>query len=315
MNEMAKVEGSFVVTLPVALRSLGNPILNRNVTACEFEFDNARVELSPGRFTDFWVDSETDELEPPTLAGIEVRVTRTAGVTRDNQGNRRLEADEEREFERIIIEATRRFVTAVKRKTRQWSLNTRYPIHSYDCTYLDTRLPPEKQFLLPRITGCLPQYWLESMTYDTAREFSGNDWAQVAIDVQHPVWLPLHEELIFEAESFRAQMRWDSTVLSAGIAIELMLKRSHLALLKGTGNLSDAESEKQAKGISLKAVVNEIAGLMGTFVSLKSEVQRLIGLRNDAAHARGRNLSSDDAAFAIRTARKVQTLLAPVLQE
>ena len=146
MNEMAKVEGSFDVTLPVPITALGLPILNRNVTACAFEIDNAKVELSPGRFTGVWIDPETDEQEPPSLGGIEVRITRAAGVTRDEQGNRRLETDEEREFERIIIEATRRFVTAVKRKTRQWSLNTRYPIHSYDCTFLDTQLPRECSF-------------------------------------------------------------------------------------------------------------------------------------------------------------------------
>ena len=313
MNEMAKVEGSFDVTLPVPITALGLPILNRNVTACEFEIDNAKVELSLGRFTDVWVDPETDEPYLPSLGSIEVRITRAAGVTRDEQGNRRLKTDEEREFERIIIEATRRFVTAVKQKNLQWSLNTRDPIHSYDCTYRDIQLPPGMQFLLPRVTGLLPRDWLESKTYDTAREFSETEWAQVAIDVQHPVGFPFHQELVFDAESFRAQMRWDSTILSAGMAVELMLRLSYSALLKGSGNLTDGEYEKQAEKIPIRKLVDTIAELVATFASGKSEVHRLLNLRNDAAHGRGMGLSSDDAAFAIMIAGDVQSRLSPIL--
>jgi len=313
MNEMAKVEGSFDVTLPVPISSLGLTILNRNVTALEFEIDNANVELSPGRFTNIWVDPETDEPVPPHLGGIKVRITRAAGVTRDEHGNRRLDTNEEHEFERILIEATRRFVTAVKRKTRQWSLNTRYPIYSYACAYLDTQLSPGVQFLPPRETGRLPQYWFESMTYDTPRELSGRDWSQVAIDVQQPVDFPFYQELILDAESFRAQMRWDSTIMSAAIGIELILRLTYSALLARTGDLSDEECEKLAEEITTRKLVNKIAKLEGTFASVKPEVHKLLDQRNDAAHGKRRDLSSDDAAFAIRIAGGVQSRLSPVL--
>lgn len=312
MNDTTEVQGSFDVTLPVPITSLGLPIRNRQVPPCEFDIDNTMVELAVGRPPDVWVDPETDEPEPPSLRRIEIRMTRTARVRRDEQGNRQLDPDDERRFERILIKATRRFVTAIKRKTRQWSLNTRYPIHSYDCTYLDIQLPLEVQFLRREI-GLLPRYWLESKTYDTARELSGRDWAQVAIDVQHPVSFPFHQELIFDAESFRAQMRWDSTILSAGIGVELMLRLSYSAQLKRSGNLSGGKCEKQAEEIPLRLLVATIAESVATFASVKSEVHRLLDLRNDAAHGRGRDLSSDDAAFAIIIAGDVQSRLSQVL--
>ena len=173
--------------------------------------------------------------------------------------------------------------------------------------------PPGVQFLLPRVTGLLPQYWLESQTYNTASEISGRDWAQVAIAVQHPVDIPFHQELIFDAESFRAQMRWDSTILSGAIGVELMLRLTYSALLKGSGTLSDGEYEMQAEEIKLRKLVETIAELVGTFASVKPEVHRLLDLRNDAAHGRGRGLSSDDAEFAIRIAGDVQSRLSPVL--
>ena len=109
---MGKIIGEFEVTLPVPI-TINPKILNTPQAPCEFQIEDNDVLIWLGKCTDPVYYAEFDEWEVPRLIELRIFISRPASSTSVGEISNQLTREEEKNFERILIEATRRFVSAI----------------------------------------------------------------------------------------------------------------------------------------------------------------------------------------------------------
>ena len=220
---MIEVIGDFDTIVPVPIIAAADIINSLNghgslPRQLAFSVGNSRVRVSLGEQVEP-VFPEDGEL--PRIKSFCVRITRHVALQSDSTGKETLSRDDEGEFEAILIEAVKRVVSAIKKGTKQASIDTRHPVHSYRCSY--TRIddtPVETEFPLDPKSYKLPTSALGSLpgilTFRRSpEELDTAMWADVQGDVQSLVELPLHDELIYDAETLQAAMEYQMAALSA----------------------------------------------------------------------------------------------------
>ena len=101
---MGKIIGKFDVTLPVPI-TINPNILNTSQVPCEFQIEDSDVSIWLGKCTDPVHYEELDEWELPRLLELRVWISRPASITSVGEISNQLTREEERDFERILIEA------------------------------------------------------------------------------------------------------------------------------------------------------------------------------------------------------------------
>ena len=166
-----------------------------------------------------------DEL--PTIKSFNVEITRPASLQCEIGSREALLRSEECYFEGVLVEAVRRIVTAIKRKTKQALIDTRHPVHSFEFSYFEMDCEADKPFYSndPEFRR-MPRYALGRIAFDNlSAELDISLWTNIGTEVNSPVQIPTYDDLIFDALTFRDGLHYQMATLSAAIAIELMVNK------------------------------------------------------------------------------------------
>ena len=310
---MQKVIGQFDVTLPVAI-SVGTELLNATPNPCTFQIQDSEISISPLEYTEAVYYEEHDEWELPRLTEIRVWITRPTPVQTDDQGCHRLSGDSEADFERELVEATRRVVSAVKQRIGQWDVDTRHPVYSYSYRYFYADISVSTDWPLASRSKAMPEYAKGMITFQTHGEVTGEVWQQVIDDTKSPVNLPFYDELLYDAMTLRMSMRYDAAVLYAAIAVELMLETACGLLLKTNDNLDEGQIDVKLRGRKIPALVKMIRRLEPSLGIDESGIRRTAKLRNKIAHGEPCTVTPDDMSTALKTAHSLRRDLAAILR-
>lgn len=299
---MIKVQGQFDVSLPVAIDAA--PELQQSSLAlCHLEVTGSNVTILPLNVTEATVSD--GDYEAPKLTEIRVWITRQINLDGAPE-KAHLPLDEERIFERILVEATRRFITLVKQNTNQWDLDTRHPVYAYNYEYSLSDIPLATQWPIQKGTKRMPEYARGMITFDLHRGLTADIWQQVANEVSGPVSVPFHTELLNEAKVFRSQMRYDTAALYAAISAELMLEKACVRLLGEQRHLSEAQCVKKVEGKGISKLLKLLQDLRPSLSVNSKDMEDLRNLRNKIAHGKAPFITWQEAKKAISTAEKLQ---------
>jgi len=132
------------------------------------------------------------------------------------------------------------------------------------------------------------------------------------------LWLPQGEgrgvchSLLYDAKTFRSHMLYETSVLYAAIASELMLREACARLLKTKGGLNDRQCD-----LIVKMNIPQLFELMHELepnLPLKyDDVRKLFELRNKIAHGKRKSATHQQANEAIGTAEQLKRHLVPLL--
>lgn len=272
---------------------------------------DTRVLVSPAGLTE---PALPEHGELPMIESFYVCITREVAVQSDSTGKEILSRDDEEKSEEILIEAVKRVVSAIKKRTEQASIDTRRPVGGYRCSYdrkdgteLKAEFPTEPE------SYRMPRYALASLPGVFTRirpqkELDKAMWADLQGEVHSPVALPLHEELIHDAEVLQKAMRCEQATLCAAIAVELMLNRICSILLRRKG-LQGEQVEKKLARKNLKSLPRTIKKLdPGTQVCVE-KIDFVREERNNIAHGKSPDTPSDRMVEIIKTADEVRRIL------
>lgn len=311
---MAEIQGQFDVSLSIPI-AVAPDFLAPNLSLCQFQIDGDRVTISPLNVAEATPYPDGD-YEPSKLTEIRVWIIREIDLGREQEESLTLSPDEERLFERVLVEATRRFVTIIKQKTNQWDLDTRHPIYAYDYVYSLGDKQLSTVWPLQQGTKRMPEYAhgvIIFHTRDFKKELNQEMWQEVSAEVPRSISVPLHDELLHDAKNFRSHMRYDASALYAAIAAELMLEEVCGSLLRTKRNLSNEQCEAKLKNKNKQEILNLIRELDAS-VSVKYEdVRKLFNLRNNIAHGKAQTVTGQEAAEAINSAENLKQHLKDML--
>ncbi|MBM3157519.1 MAG: hypothetical protein FJ004_09595 [Chloroflexi bacterium] len=311
---MAEIQGQFDVSLSIPV-AVTPDFLEPNLSLCQFQIDGDRVIISPLNVAEA-IPYPDGDYEPSKLTEIRVWIIREIDLGREQEDSLTLSPDEERLFERVLVEATRRFVTIIKHMTNQWDLDTRHPIYAYDYDYSlgDTQL--NTVWPLQQGAKRMPEYAhgvIIFHTRDFKKELNQEMWQELANEVLRPISVPLYDELLHDAKNFRSHMRYDASALYAAIAAELMLEEACGSLLRTKGNLSNKQCAVELRNKNNQQILNLIRELDAS-VSVKYEdVRKLFNLRNKIAHGQAKTVTGQEAAEAINSAENLKQHLKDML--
>jgi hypothetical protein len=312
---MVKIKGQFDVSLSIPIDVTPN-LSTFSTEPCSLVIHGSTVTILPLKITDV-VSYPDGEFNPPELTEIRVWINRDVNLDLGQEESLILTRDEEKVFEEILIEACDRFISIIRRKTNQWDLDTKHPIHAYSYEYWldDKRLTTS--FALEPGSKRIPEYAhgrILLRTGDFQEELSQEIWNEAATEIQGPVPFFLYEELLYDAKTFRSHLRYDSSVLCAAIASELMLEEACTALLKSKGGLN----EKQCGTIIGKLRNPQLLELVHELdpnLSIKEkDIRKLFEIRNKIAHGRIRTVTAKESNFAISTAEQLKRDLMGCIQ-
>ena len=306
---MTKVQGQFDVSLPVAIDAAPD-LQQSSLAPCHLEIEGSNVAILPLNVTEATVSD--GDYEAPKLTDIRVWITRQIDLDGAPE-KAHLPLDEERTFERILVKATRRFVTLVKQKTNQWDLDTRHPVYAYNYEYSLSDIPLATQWPIQKGTKRMPEYARGMITFDLHRGLTRDNWQQVANEVSGPVSVPFHTELLNEAKVFRSHMRYDSAALYAAISVELMLEAASRKLLGEERGLSEKQCIAKVSGLNKPRLLKLIYELDPCLPVNFESVKKLFRLRNQIAHGKTPIVAWQEAKEAIRTAEQLRQSLAQYL--
>lgn len=247
------------------------------------------------------VGDDPESLETPGLSQLAVWVTRDTELSTDDKGTFRVSAAEKDNLEDVLLETITRLIRALKRRTRQWHLDTRYPVSFYRCTlfYQDTEL---EEF------GALPDYVKRSITFrDLLEPMPPETWNELAGTLDNSAPLPAYYELLCDAKVFRSQLRYNDSVLYAAIACELTLEHLHAETLAGgVPSVRHRKKPERSGGGSLTQEIRRLAPSIGLNWD---DLESLFHHRNAVAHGDPVSLDRRDADQAISTAEAVVQIL------
>jgi len=245
-----------------------------------------------------------------------VCITREVDVQSDSAGKETLSRSDEEEFERILIEAVKRVVSAIKRMTEQPSIDTRRPVHGYRYSYRKDDGTVIKESPLKPGTYAMPNYSPYGLAgiytpFKPPEELDAAMWADTQGDVHDEVDVPLHRELIYDAVTLQVAMKFEMAALCAAVAAEIMLYKLCSILLRRKG-LQDEQIKTLLGGRNNPQLAGIIKKLDPN-VRLP-DLDTVIKERNAIAHGRSqdeeyRNIEPERMAEIINTAYAVRQVL------
>ncbi|GEM_PF-4014685 len=310
---MIKVQGQFDVSLPVAIDAAPD-LQQPSLALCHLEVEGSNVTILPLNLTEATVSD--GDYEAPKLTDIRVWITRRIEVNGTPE-KALISPDEERTFEKVLLEATRRFVTLVKQKTNQWDLDTRHPVYAYNYEYSLSDIPLATQWPIQKGTKRMPEYAMGSITttaFDLCKELTADIWQQVASEASRPVSVSFYYELLSEAKVFCSHMRYDTAVLYAAFSAELMLEKVCWRLLWEKRGLSDKQCVAKASRLKIPDLLKLIHELDPSLPVNFESVRELFQLRNKIAHGKAPIVAWQKAKEAIRTAKQLRQSLSRYLE-
>ena len=287
---MAKVIGEFTATVPKPVTAGTNIINalnghNRSPDARTLNINGAQVLVRLGGLT----EPDLESGEYPRVKSFRVHITRDVALQSD-EGQEALTRNDEQEFEKILIKAVRIIVSAIKKETEQWFIDTRRPVQGYRCSYrandgtvIKDEFPREPE------SYKMPSYALHSLAgvftpFMPIGELDMAMWADLQGEVNAPIDLPLYDELIYDAAVLQAAKNYEMAALSAAIAIEVMLRRVCLALWRRQGK------RKKRAGGDISKVVKKIKELEPGFRICDDKINRVFRERDRIAHGESRSI-------------------------
>lgn len=311
---MATIQGQFDVSLSIPVDVAPDfPI--SGLDPCHFQIEGDRITILPLSMTSVTLYPDGD-YEPPKLTEIRIWISREIDLGRKQEESLTLSTDEERRFERVLIEATRHFITIIKHKTNQWDLDTRHPVYAYNYAYSQADERLGTVWPMEQGTKRLPEYATGRIvlhTRDAQRELTQEMWQEVATEVSRPALVSLHDELLHDAKTFRSHMRYDASVLYAAISSELMLEKACGSLLRTKNGLSDKQSEAKVSRLKVPQLLEQICKLDSNLPVEYENVRKLFQLRNKIAHGETITVTWQEADKALSTAEQLKYDLAGIL--
>ncbi len=308
---MLKVTGEFEITLRTPIYVSFDFNVSK-LADLHLEVDGNNISIRPLALKPHIADEEGDLIEPPSLESIRLWITKEIPEI-ERTTPFQLPSEERKCFEPIIIEATRRFVSAIATKTGNWELDYRQPVECYTSKYFlqDEKIPAE---FLQESTRLIPEESAEGLILWQAAEAIGDltedIWNQVSVNVQEPVELNHYDEAIFDAMKFRKSLVYGTSVLYAAFAAETILKEICMVLLSRKGL-----TVEQIDIFLDNAKIPSVIKLIETFTEVvlptfgKYKLSKLFEIRNAIAHKKRASATGRESSSAIRVAFELKKLL------
>ena len=134
-------------------------------------------------------------------------------------------------------------------------------------------------------------------------------WETIQAEVDSPVELSLHEELIHDAVVYRSEMRYQLAALFAAIAVEVMLRRTYSVLLRHQGKLRDKQIDRKVEDARFKSLLGCIKDLDSSILILDEEIAPVVAERNSIAHGKSHDTDPILTAKIIHTAQRIKSVL------
>lgn len=296
---MVKVRGQFDVTLTTSITVYPDVKLEE-LSTCEFSIDDNQVAVRALRFTDL-VDYGDGSFDFPKLTDIRVWITRNLNLMADKQNLPLLSREDEDNFERVLIDATRRLMTALKQKIGQWNLDTRHPVYAYTYKYFVADRSLSTTWILPSGQRKMPEYSGGVISLETHGELTDTIWDEITQLVKSPVNLPAYDEFLHDARTFRSNMQYDTAILFSAVAAEVILEETCRKSLKAKGNLTDSQCDAILADRRIPSLGKLVKELQPNIDMDGKQLEWLFKQRNRIAHGVTRISTWQDAAKAIRT--------------
>ncbi len=306
---MTIVRGQFDLTLTTPI-SMSFEVVQGELEPIKFEIDNSRVMIQPPKITE-GTDYNGD-VEPPRLIDVRVWIIKEVLDT-SPESLKKLSGDEEVSFEKILIEAVRRFVTLVKLRTDQWSLDTRYPVYSYKYAYFLGDDTLDTSFPLSKGSRKMPEYFKGRLTFETYEELTIDAWRGIVQAIEVPTPLPIHEEFLYDARIFRDSGQYHISILFAAVAVEVILEEVSEKLLKAKGTLTDSQCDAILSDRRVPSLVKLVKELEPSIQLDRKNLEWLLQRRNKIAHGKTRISKGQDAGKAIGVATALRRQLSEIL--
>ncbi len=309
--KMTEIKGLFEVSLtkPIAV-SFDFP--DPGLAVCQFKMEGDTVSIWPLQITEGVCYEE--DFDPPKINEIKVGIVKES--TLDIRRSLILPRTEEQEFERKLIEAVSHLVTTIRHKTNQWDLDTRHPIHTYSYEYWvgDTKIVTTH----PLEAGAkrYPEYIAATIAFatdDFYSELSREMWQEVITEIRGPRSIFPYDELLADARTLRTNMGYDTSVLYAAIASELMLEKACQNILITRHAFNEKQCIAFVAKMRIRGILELIKNLEPTLPLNYKAVNKLFELRNKLAHGQSQNITGDKAAEAISTAKYLRDVLSGLL--
>ena len=127
----------------------------------------------------------------------------------DSNGREIVSMSDERKFEQTLVEAIRRVVSAIKKRTGQPSIDTRHPVHSYSYKYHRADETVGTMLILQEGMHRIPEYALGAFSFDEpCGELDENMWEAIRTDIASLVEIPLYDEFLHDAVILRSGMQY-----------------------------------------------------------------------------------------------------------
>ena len=310
---MTKVIGEFTATVPapiVVAPSILNEMNQRRVPSVHLSINESDVRVQLGEQTEPILDESGYAEVLPKISGFKVWITRDVQLGSSLGDGAILSMEDEREYEQVLIEALERVVSSIKLRTGQSSIDTRHPVHSYGYKYhrddeaVGTLFPVQEGF------HRLPLYFLDAIAFDAhCLELDTGMWEAVEKEVTSAVEIPLFDQLLHDAATFRTDMNYQMAALSAAISVELQLVEICTTLLIREGNLRDSQARRIIEGRRPMDLVKILKALDPDSPISYKEIQSTFENRNRIAHGKSRHTSRETMANMIATARRIRGVL------
>ena len=262
---MTKVIGEFTTSVPAPIvvdKGILNQMGRHRSPSVNLQIDESDIVVQLEEQTETILDEHGNADVLPRISGLKVWITRNVPLSSDSEGCAILSLNDEREFEEVLVEAIRRVVSAIKLRTRQSSIDTRHPVHSYGYRYFSDDQPVGTLFPVREGFHQMPEYALGTISLDDpCQELDTGMWEGLRTEVASPVKIPLYDEFLHDAVTFRADMNYQMAALSAAISMELMLAEICTVLLVREDNLRDSQIQKKIRGLRPIAMVRTIKKL------------------------------------------------------
>ena len=310
---VTKVTGKFTASVPapiVVARSILEMVDRRRSPRIKLRIDESDVMVNPEERTEPILDEQGFEEVSPRISSFKACIARDVPLQSDSEGCAILSLNDERKFEAVLVEAIRRVVSAIKLRTGQSSIDTRHPVHSYGYRYFSDDQPVGTLFPVREGFYPMPQYALGTISFDApCKELDTGMWEGLQTEVASPVEIPLYDEFLHDAVTFRAEMNYQMAALSAAISMELMLAKIYTALLVRECNLRKSQIQKKVEDTRQKDLVYMIKALDPDLPISDQEVQSVFRERNCIAHGDRLGTSPETMADMIATARRAREVL------
>ena len=150
--------------------------------------------------------------------------------------------------------------------------------------------------------------------FETYPELTTDVWEEITHLVKQPVEMSPHDELLNDAKTFLANMRYDPAILYAAFASELLVEETCRKLLQLKGALIERQCDvviQHCINQSRIELINELSTL--SRVRWKP-LDKFFKQRNQIAHSGKRNVTWQEATDAILTALSLRRDLTEVVE-